>query len=71
VVGPHLLHLQEAVPTLARMLALVGGDDELARLVVPLLKDALASQTAGAEAEVGGGSSPAANVHANGLQRPS
>jgi hypothetical protein len=71
MVGPRLLHLQEAVPTLARMLALVGGDDELARLVVPLLKDALASQTAGAKAEVGGGSAPAADVHANRRQRSS
>ncbi|KAL4857248.1 Phosphatidylinositol 4-kinase alpha 1 [Chlorella vulgaris] len=41
----------EAVPTLGRMLALAGGDEGLARLVVPLLRDVLASQTSGAEAE--------------------
>jgi hypothetical protein len=36
------------------MMALTCGDEELARLVVPLLRDTLASQTTGAEAEVGG-----------------
>jgi hypothetical protein len=41
------------VPTLGRMLALAGGDEALARLVVPLLRDVLASQTSGADAEVG------------------
>jgi hypothetical protein len=42
------------VPLLGRMMALTCGDEELARLVVPLLRDTLASQTTGAEAEVGG-----------------
>jgi hypothetical protein len=56
-----LAAVQETVPTLGRMLALAGGDEELARLVVPLLQDTLASQTAGADAEVmpGPGAAPA------------
>lgn len=37
---------------LGRMIALAGGDEELARIVMPLLSDALASQTSGADAEV-------------------
>lgn len=49
------LVVQEALPVLGRMLALTGGDEELARLVLPLLRDTLASQTTGAEAEVRGG----------------
>lgn len=42
------------MPVLGRMLALSGGDEDLARIVMPLLGDALASQTSGAEAEVCG-----------------
>ncbi|KAL4452207.1 hypothetical protein ABPG75_007869 [Micractinium tetrahymenae] len=46
-----VLERVEALPVLGRMLALSGGDEELARLVLPLLRDTLASQTTGAEAE--------------------
>ncbi len=38
---------------LGRMIALAGGDEGLARIVMPLLSDTLASQTSGADAEVG------------------
>ena len=37
---------------LGRMIALAGGDEGLARIVMPLLSDTLASQTSGADAEV-------------------
>ena len=37
---------------LARLVALKDGDERLCRLLLPLLMDALASQTAGADAEV-------------------
>ncbi len=50
ICGPF--RLQEALPVLGRMLALTDGDEELARLVLPLLRDTLASQTTGADAEV-------------------
>lgn len=43
-----------AVPVLGRMIALSGADEDLARIVMPLLSDALASQTSGADAEVTG-----------------
>ena len=56
----HCGVLQEAVPVLGRMLALTGGDDDLARMVVPLIRDTLASQTSGAEAEVHAGVAAAA-----------
>ena len=42
---------QEAVAVLGRMMALTGCDDDLGRLVVPLLRDTLASQTSGAGTE--------------------
>lgn len=45
--------LQDALPVMGRMLALAGGDEELAHLVLPLIRDTLASQTSGADAEVG------------------
>lgn len=38
---------------LGRMIALTGGDEGLARIVMPLMSDTLASQTSGADAEVG------------------
>ena len=54
---------QESVPTLGRMIALAGGDEGLARILMPLLSDALASQTSGADAEVGRG------IRRSGVQR--
>ena len=46
------LERPEAVPVLGRMIALAGADEDLARIVMPLRSDALASQTSGADAEV-------------------